>query len=41
MSWITNNQISDAAVGIWTLDVAISTIQDNQFHNVITPTSNN
>jgi len=40
---ISNNQISDNAVGIWTLnvDTAGSTIAGNQFHNVATPTSNN
>jgi hypothetical protein len=38
---IANNQISDAEVGIWTLNVADSTIENNQFHNVTTPTSNN
>ena len=38
---ITNNQISDADVGIWTLQVAGSTIQNNQFHGIETPISNN
>jgi Right handed beta helix region len=40
---ITNNQISDNEVGIWTLhvDAASTTNQNNHFHNVTTPTSTN
>ncbi|HEX6761876.1 MAG TPA: right-handed parallel beta-helix repeat-containing protein [Gaiellaceae bacterium] len=38
---IANNQISDAEVGIWTLNVAGSTVQNNHFHNVTTPISDN
>jgi hypothetical protein len=38
---IANNQISDAAVGLWTLNVQGSTIQNNVVHNVTTPISNN
>jgi Periplasmic copper-binding protein (NosD) len=40
---IADNQISDAEVGIWTLnvDLAGSTIQNNHFHNITTPISNN
>ncbi len=40
---ISNNQISNNAVGIWTLNVdpATTTIQNNQFHNVATQVSTN
>jgi hypothetical protein len=40
---ITNNQISDNEVGIWTLNVdpASTTISGNQFHNVATEISTN
>jgi hypothetical protein len=37
---ISNNDISNNAVGIWTLN-APSQIQHNQFHHVTTPISNN
>ena len=38
---ITNNQLSNAEVGIWTLNIANSTIQNNQFHGITSPISNN
>ena len=38
---IRNNQISDATIGIWTLNVQSSTIENNAFHNVATAISNN
>jgi len=40
---ITDNQISDADVGIWTLnaDSGSTTIQNNHFHGITTPISTN
>ena len=38
---IANNQISDAAVGIWTLNVQGSAISGNAFHDIGTPISSN